>query len=77
MIPMPNPIPRAFVRFWTGYTKERAVMASSLILATKKLSTILYREFTSIEITIGRAMETIRGTTGFSFIKVSFIILTP
>ena len=48
-------------------------MAFSLICATKKLSTILYREFTSIEMTIGKAMDRISGKTGFSFINVSFI----
>ena len=48
-------------------------MAFSLICATKKLSTILYREFTSIEMTIGMAMDIISGKTGFSFINVSFI----
>src|SRR5699024_12093045 len=50
-------------------------MASSLIFATKKLSTILYREFTSIEIIIGNPMDKIRENTGFSFITVSFIFL--
>ena|GEM_PF-3332060 len=49
-------------------------MASSLICATKKLSTMLYKELTSIEITIGSAIETSSGNTGFSFIKFSFII---
>ena len=48
-------------------------MASSLIWATKKLSTMLYRELTSIESTMGSAIERISGSTGFSFIKFSFI----
>jgi len=43
-------------------------MASSLIFATKKLSTILYSEFTIIEITIGSAIDRSKGTTGLSFI---------
>ena len=48
-------------------------MASSLILATKKLSTILYRELTSMDSTMGRAMEARRGRMGRSFINVSLI----
>ena len=77
MIPTPNPMAAALIRFCTGYTSDRAVMASSLICATKKLSTILYREFTSMEIIIGRAMDKISGNTGFSFINVSFIFYHP
>ena len=34
---------------------------------------MLYSEFTSIEMTLGRAMETSSGSTGLVFIKVSFI----
>ena len=48
-------------------------MASSLMRATKKLSTMLYSELTSIDSTIGRAIESNSGSTGFSFMKVSFI----
>ena len=73
LIPIPKPIAIALAKFWTGKTSDSAVMAFSLICATKKLSTILYREFTSIEMTIGRAMDMISGKTGFSFINVSFI----
>ena len=60
-------------KFCTGKTSDSAVMASSLIWATKKLSTILYRELTSMEMTIGIAMDKISGKTGRSFINVSFI----
>ena len=60
-----------------GKDQGSAVMASSLICATKKLSTILYKEFTSMETTMGRAMDMIRGNTGFSFIKVLFIYIPP
>ena len=31
LIPTPKPMARALIRFCTGYTRERAVMASSLI----------------------------------------------
>ena len=48
-------------------------MASSLILATKKLSTMLYRELTSMDSTMGRAIEARRGRMGRSFINVSLI----
>ena len=71
LIPIPNPIAIAFEKFCTGKTSDSAVMASSLICATKKLSTILYRELTSMEMTIG--MDKISGKTGRSFINVSFI----
>ena len=73
LIPIPKPIAVALAKFCTGKTRDNAVMAFSLICATKKLSTILYREFTSIEMTIGMAMDIISGKTGFSFINVSFI----
>ena len=63
----------AFMEFCTGYTSDKAVIASSLIFATKKLSTMLYKELTSIDITMGRDMDKMRGNTGLSFIKVSFI----
>ena len=52
-------------------------MVSSLICATKKLSTILYSEFTIIEMTIGSAIDSISGNTGLSFIKFSFIDSFP
>ena len=48
-------------------------MACSLIWATKRLSTMLYSEFTSMEMTLGRAIDTSSGNTGFVFIKVSFM----
>ena len=73
LIPIPNPIAIAFEKFCTGKTSDSAVMAFSLIWATKKLSTILYRELTSMEMTIGIAMDKISGKTGRSFINVSFI----
>ena len=52
-------------------------MACSLICATKKLSTMLYSEFTSMEKTIGSAMDASSGPTGFSFINVSFMKNPP
>ena len=70
---MPNPIATAFMKFCIGNTSERAVMAFSPIFATKKLSMILYREFTSIDMTMGSDMDSISGKTGFSFIKSLFI----
>ena len=53
--------------------RERAVMADSLMRATNRLSTMLYRLFTSMESTLGSAIESSSGSTGRSFIKVSFI----
>ena len=41
LIPTPNPMAVAFTKFCTGKTSDRAVIACSLIWATKKLSTIL------------------------------------
>ena len=73
LMPIPKPMAMALAKFWMGYTKERAVMASSLICATNRLSTMLYRELTSMEITLGSAMDNSSGSTGRSFIKVSFI----
>ena len=63
----------ALIKFCTGNTSDSAVMASSLICATKKLSTMLYSEFTIMLITMGSAIEVISGSTGSSFIKFSFI----
>ena len=37
----------------------------------------MYRLFTSIEMTLGRAMESSSGNTGLVFIKVSFIFIAP
>ena len=74
LIPTPKPIAIALIKFCTGYTRDNAVMASSLIFATKKLSTMLYSEFTSMDSTIGRAIDANSGSTGFSFIKVLFIL---
>ena len=73
LMPIPKPMAMALVKFWMGNTSERAVMASSLICATNRLSTMLYRELTSMEITLGSAMDNSSGSTGRSFIKVSFI----
>jgi hypothetical protein len=42
-------------------------MASSLILAIKKLSTILYRALISIDNAIGTAMDITSGNTFFVF----------
>ena len=38
---------------------------------------MLYRLFTSIEMTLGRAMESSSGNTGLVFIKVSLIFIAP
>ena len=67
-MPMEKPIVTALIKFCTGNTRDSAVMASSLIWATKKLSTILYRELTSIESTIGSDMDRTKGRTGLVFI---------
>ena len=55
------------IRFCTGKTSDSAVIAFSLIFATKILSTILYSEFTSIEITIGTDIDRSSGSTRRSF----------
>ena len=57
-------------------TRDRAVIACSLIFATKKLSTMLYSEFTSIDSTIGIAIDARSGRIGFFFIKVLFILFS-
>ena len=54
------------IKFCTGNTRDRAVIACSLIFATKKLSTMLYSEFTSIDSTIGIAIDARSGRIGFS-----------
>ena len=72
LMPTPKPMAMALIMFCTGYTSESAVMACSLIWATKKLSTMLYSAFTVMESTMGNAMETSSGKIGRSFIKVSF-----
>ena len=74
LMPIPKPMAMALAKFWIGNTSDNAVMASSLMRATNRLSTMLYRLFTSMEITLGSAMDTNSGSTGFSFIKVSFIV---
>ena len=74
LMPTPKPMAMAFAKFWMGYTSDRAVTASSLMRATNRLSTMLYRLFTSMEMTFGSAIEISSGSTGFSFIKVSFMI---
>ena len=56
--------------------RDRAVIACSLIFATKKLSTMLYSEFTSIDSTIGIAIDARSGRIGFFFIKVLFILFS-
>ena len=68
LIPIPKPMVTAFTRFCTGYTSDSAVMASSLICATKKLSTMLYSELTIMEITMGSDMRSMSFNTGCSFI---------
>ena len=47
-------------------------MADSLMRATNRLSTMLYSELTSMEMTLGSAMDIKSGKTGRSFIKVLF-----
>ena len=73
LMPTLKPIAIALMRFCTGYTSESAVMASSLMRATKRLSTMLYSALTSMEMTMGSAIEVSNGKIGFSFIKVSFM----
>ena len=70
LIPTPNPTAIELIRFCTGYTRDNAFIASSLIFATKILSMMLYNEFTNIEITIGNAIDNNNGKIGFSFIYV-------
>ena len=65
----------ALTKFWMGNTSESAVMACSLICATNRLSTMLYRELTSIEMTLGNAIDSSSGKTGRVFIKVSFTVV--
>ena len=52
---MPTPVPpaTAIIRVWRGKARETADRAFSLIWATKMLSTMLYRAWTSIEIIMG------------------------
>ena len=66
LMPIPKPMAMALAKFWIGNTSDNAVMASSLMRATNRLSTMLYRLFTSMEITLGSAMDTNSGSTGFS-----------
>ena len=55
LMPIPKPMAMALAKFWIGNTSDNAVMASSLMRATNRLSTMLYRLFTSMEITLGSA----------------------
>ena len=66
-MPTPKPMVTAFTRFCTGYTRDRAVMAFSLIFATKKLSMMLYRELTIMDRIIGSDMDSTNCKMGFSF----------
>ncbi len=50
LMPTPKPMAMALEKFWMGNTRLNAVMASSLMRATNRLSTMLYRLFTSMEI---------------------------
>ena len=75
--PTPNPTDTAVRTSCTGYTRESAVIASSLTLATKKLSTILNNEFTSIDKTIGSDIDKTSGSIFFSFINVWSIFFLP
>ena len=70
LIPTPNPTAIELIRFCTGYTRDNAFIASSLIFATKILSIMLYNEFTNMEMTIGKAIDNNNGKIGFSFIYV-------
>ena len=56
---MAVPIPTDIISCWKGKAMDTAVMASSLIWATKILSTTLYRDWTIIETTIGADMVSI------------------
>ena len=53
-MPTPVPVPTAISSVWSGKASETAVSAFSDNLATKILSTMLYKACTSIEIIIGR-----------------------
>ena len=53
LIPTPRPTDRAIISVCTGKARDTAVRASALYLATKMLSTTLYRACTSMEIIIG------------------------
>ena len=69
----PTPVPTAtpISRFCTEYASETAVSACSLILATNRLSTILYMAWIIMDIIIGSAMVTSRRLTGMTPILFS------
>lgn len=58
------PTATARIRFWMGKAKLTAFMASVLIRATNRLSTILYRDWMSMERMGGAAMDMSKGKTG-------------
>ena len=78
LIPTPVPAPTAIMTFCRGKARVTAVRADSLIWATKTESTILYKACTSMEIIMGRDMETISSLTGMVPILfsrgISFVI---
>ena len=65
--PIQNLVNSIAVGFGVGIN---AVVAFSLTFATKKLSIILYSEFTAIDIIIGKAIESTSGSIFFSLINV-------
>ena len=75
LVPTPTPPATPIIRFCIGNAIETAVSASSLILATNILSTILYSACTSIDIIIGRAILISSLLTGIVPILFSFIVL--
>ena len=64
LTPTPVPVETAIIRFCTGKARPTALKAFSLMRATKKPSTILYRADTSILSIIGADMVTSRRLTG-------------
>ena len=64
LTPTPVPTETAIIRFCTGKASETAVKASSLIRATKMLSTTLYKACMSMEAIIGTDIESNNLLTG-------------
>ena len=75
-IPAPTPVPTAtaICSICAEYARDAAVSASSLMRATKMLSTMLYIDCTTIEIMIGTDMDRISPGTGATPILFSCFI---
>ena len=74
--PTPVPTATAICSICAEYASDAAVSASSLMRATKMLSTMLYIDCTTIEIMIGTAIVTISPGTGATPILFSFCIFS-